>query len=101
MRISHQTRIVLQAFLDSPDDESYGFVLAQITGLAAGTLYPVLQRLLSDGWLAARWEDVDERAEGRRRRRYYRLTGVGELNARAAVASDASALRALMPGWVP
>jgi DNA-binding PadR family transcriptional regulator len=100
MRISHQTRLVLQAFLDSPEDETYGFQLAQATGLKAGTLYPVLQRLLAEGWLAGRWEEIDERSEGRRRRRYYGLTAVGERSARSAVERDTGALRELMPGWV-
>lgn len=99
MRISHQTRLVLQAFLDAPEAETYGFQLAQTTGLKAGTMYPVLQRLLDEGWLSERWEDVDEHAAGRRRRRYYRLTAEGERHARAAVEGDSRALRSFMPGW--
>jgi PadR family transcriptional regulator, regulatory protein PadR len=99
MRSSHQTRILLQAFLDRPTEEVYGFELSQVTKLQAGTLYPILQRLLREGWLTARWETIDESAEGRRRRRYYRLTGLGEQEARAMVASDSGPLRQLMPGW--
>lgn len=99
MRISHQTRLVLQAFLDRGDGETYGFELAQATGLKAGTLYPVLQRLLAEGWLTGRWEEVDEQAAGRRRRRYYRLTAEGERRAEAVVLGDTRALRGLMPGW--
>jgi PadR family transcriptional regulator PadR len=100
MRISHQTKRILQAFLDAPAEEIYGFALSQATGLKAGTLYPVLQRLLEEGWLTARWEDIDESAEGRRRRRYYRLTADGEIEARAAVTDESAGLRQLMPGWV-
>lgn len=99
MRVSHQTRILLQAFLDAPAAEPYGFELSRATDLKPGTLYPILQRLVAEGWLAARWEDLDERAAGRRRRRYYRLTAEGERNARAAVHRDERALRDLMPGW--
>jgi DNA-binding PadR family transcriptional regulator len=99
MRLSHQTKRVLQAFLDVPAEETYGFALSRATGLKAGTLYPVLQRLLDEGWLRERWEDIDESAEGRRRRRYYRLTTDGELAARAAVADESAGLRQLMPGW--
>lgn len=99
MRVSHQTRILLQAFLDAPAAEPYGFELSRATDLQAGTLYPILQRLVAEGWLTARWEDLDERAAGRRRRRYYRLTAEGERNARAAVQRDERALRDLMPGW--
>jgi len=99
MRLSHQTKRVLQAFLDAPEEETYGFELARATGLKAGTLYPVLQRLLDEKWLTARWEDISEQAEGRRRRRYYRLTALGEARARAAVKEEAAGLRQLMPGW--
>jgi PadR family transcriptional regulator, regulatory protein PadR len=99
MRISFQTRLVLQAFLDAPAEELYGFALTQATGLKAGTLYPVLERLRARGWLSARWEEIDEHAEGRRRRRYYRLTDAGRQGAWAAVGTDSGALRTLMPGW--
>lgn len=38
-----------------------------------GSLYPALQRLLINGWVAAEWG----RTEGNRRARYYRLTPAG------------------------
>jgi PadR family transcriptional regulator PadR len=97
MRISHQTRLVLQAFLDAPGNEMYGFALTQTTGVKAGTLYPILERLSAEGWLNARWEDIDEHAAARRRRRYYQLTAVGEQHARVAIGNDKVALRQLMP----
>jgi PadR family transcriptional regulator, regulatory protein PadR len=99
MRISHQTKRVLVAFLDAPEEETYGFALSQATGLGAGTLYPVLQRLLAEGWLESRWEDIDQRAEGRRRRRYYKLTSSGRARAEAAVRDEGAGLRTLIPGW--
>lgn len=99
MRMSHQTRLVLTALLESPDEETYGFELSQVAGIKTGSLYPILDRLLNEGWLSARWEMLDEHAAGRRRRRYYRLTALGERGARAAVAKDRLALRQLMPGW--
>jgi len=99
MRITHQTRLVLQAFLDAPEEDAYGFTLSQAAGIKTGTLYPVLQRLVVEGWLSSHWEELDEHAAGRRRRRYYRLTPEGERNARAVVGDDARPLRQLMPGW--
>ena len=99
MRVSHQTRLVLQAFLDEPTAETYGYLLSQATGLKAGTLYPILQRLDTEGWLHTRWDETDERTGPRRRRRYYCLTPEGERNARGAVKDDSAALRQLMPGW--
>jgi len=38
-----------------------------------GSLYPALQRLLINGWVAAEWGQ----SENNRRARYYRLTAVG------------------------
>jgi PadR family transcriptional regulator, regulatory protein PadR len=99
MRISHQTRLVLQALLDDPTTERHGFALSQYTGIKTGTLYPVLQRLLDARWVSARWEEIDEHEAGRRRRRYYRLTPEGERHARAVIGRDTRALHGLMPGW--
>jgi PadR family transcriptional regulator, regulatory protein PadR len=99
IRISHQTRLVLQAFLDQPGTETYGYSLSQATGLKAGTLYPILQRLVAEGWLEARSDEADDRRAIPRRRRYYRLSPEGGRNARAAVDHDSFALRELMPGW--
>lgn len=46
---------------------------------AYGTLYKALARLERDGFLASRWEDPNEAAaDGRPRRRFYRLTPEGE-----------------------
>jgi PadR family transcriptional regulator PadR len=99
MRVTFQTRLVLQALLDRAGVETYGFELAQITGLKPGTLYPILGRLLAERWVSERWEEIDEREEGRRRRRYYSLTAMGEHHARRAVEGDTRALRHFMPGF--
>ena len=46
---------------------------------AYGTLYKALARLEGEGFLASRWEDPNiAAAEGRPRRRFYRLTLEGE-----------------------
>jgi DNA-binding PadR family transcriptional regulator len=46
---------------------------------AHGTLYKALDRLEKAGMLTSRWEDPDvAAAEGRPRRRLYRVTGLGE-----------------------
>ena len=68
-----QTQAVLQAFLDA-DRELYGLEISQASGLAAGTIYPILQRLDVAGWVRSRWEnDGDAHAERRPPRRYYQL----------------------------
>jgi PadR family transcriptional regulator PadR len=71
-RHSRQTHAVLDELLVDPAIERYGFDLARATGLASGTLYPILMRLEERGLLAARWEF----AEGRPRH-VYRLTAEG------------------------
>jgi DNA-binding PadR family transcriptional regulator len=95
---STQTQLVFQAFLDSPSEETYGFELAQATGLPSGTIYPILSRLGDEGLVKSRWEEVEAKGQ-RRRRRYYGLTGEGRRAAHAATAEVSDALRLLSPGW--
>jgi PadR family transcriptional regulator PadR len=60
---------------------SHGFEIAEAIGRASsevlqveeGSLYPALQRLLINGWLAAEWGRTAEN----RRARYYQLTAAG------------------------
>jgi PadR family transcriptional regulator PadR len=73
---SPQTRAVLAALGDHPAPWRYGYDLARQTGLASGTLYPILGRLADRGLLETRWED--DPPEGRPRRHLYRLTARGE-----------------------
>lgn len=80
------TARVLAALLAEPDAERYGLDLMQATGLASGTLYPILHRLQEAGWLESDWEDADPRAEGRPARRYYRLSPNGVERARQSLA---------------
>ncbi len=75
---SRQTRAVLDELLADPAVERYGFELARATGLASGTLYPILMRLEERGLLTARWEF----SEGRPRH-VYRLTAEGLVSARS------------------
>lgn len=57
----------------------YGFDIMDATGLPDGTVYPILRRLERRGVLDGHWEEEDvARREQRPRRRYYRLTPVGE-----------------------
>jgi PadR family transcriptional regulator PadR len=92
---SPQSRAVLRALHGHPAEWRYGYDLARETGLASGTLYPLLARLSDQGLLETRWED--DAPEGRPRRHLYRLTGAG---AAAAVetAKAAPAERQAAPG---
>jgi PadR family transcriptional regulator PadR len=77
VRMSLQTLRVLESFLENPTDELSGADVQKRGSLASGTLYPILLRLESAGWLVSRWEAVDPSSVGRPRRRLYRLTASG------------------------
>jgi PadR family transcriptional regulator PadR len=77
VRISLQTLRVLEAFVENPADELSGTDVQKRSGLASGTLYPILLRLESAGWFVSRWEVIDPVRAGRPRRRFYRLTPGG------------------------
>lgn len=77
IRISAQTFPVLEVLLEDPTQQWYGLELMRAASLKSGTLYPILARLESAGWLESRWEDVEPSVVGRPRRRIYRLTSQG------------------------
>lgn len=87
VRISLQTLKVLEAFLNDPTDELSGADVQKRSGIASGTLYPILLRLESAGWFISRWEAVDPASVGRPRRRLYRLTPTGLTRASEVFAS--------------
>lgn len=91
------TQLVLQALLDAKGDETYGFELAEVTGLPSGTIYPILRRLDQEGLVEDRWETI-QAGQQRRRRRYYRLTGEGRRVANEATEKQRAGLRLLAPG---
>jgi PadR family transcriptional regulator PadR len=72
---SPQTRSILAALAGQPGEWRYGYDLAKETGLASGTLYPILGRLADRGLLETRWEEKPP--EGRPQRHLYRLTANG------------------------
>ena len=91
LRMTLQVQLVLRTLHDDPHREVYGLEFVDATGLPPGTIYPILARLEAAGWIDSRWEEIDQHAEGRPRRRYYRLTSDGATT--AATALDATAAR--------
>jgi PadR family transcriptional regulator, regulatory protein PadR len=83
-RITTQTLKVLSMFMSSLNDEKSGAEIARHTELASGTLYPILFRLESVGWLQSHWEKGDPHELGRPRRRLYRITALGVRESRLA-----------------
>ncbi len=75
MRLTLPTATVLTALVHG---HRHGFEILDVTGLRAGTVYPILRRLEENGLVVSSWEDAAAaRAEGRPARRNYRLTGEG------------------------
>jgi len=80
-RVTEPTIEVLQVLLGS-HGAVWGLRIAKETGRPTGTVYPILARLESLGWVQGDWEDAPERSGPRRR--LYRLTdGAVELAAEA------------------
>lgn len=74
LRLSRQTLLILDVFLESTKQWKYGYDLSRITGLQSGTLYPLLMRLADHKLLETSWETVEP---GRPPRHLYRLTADG------------------------
>jgi PadR family transcriptional regulator, regulatory protein PadR len=83
---SAQTVSVLQALLTEPGQWHYGYQLGKETGLASGTLYPILIRLAEQHLLETRWEPPQR--PGRPARHTYRLTAEGRQFARGRIADS-------------
>jgi len=90
-KLSITTVSVLQAIANG---YQYGFDVIDQTGLPSGTVYPALSRLERDGLVKSAWEHAHQaHAEGRRARRYYKLTAPGV----KALAEAAAYYRSLLP----
>jgi DNA-binding PadR family transcriptional regulator len=79
-RLSPQTALVLDAFLERPKSWRYGYDISRDTGLKSGTLYPILIRLADHELVETRWETTES---GKPPRHMYRLTPEGLRSARA------------------
>ncbi len=82
---SPQTLKVFGALLEDPQGWHYGYALSKLTGLASGTLYPILMRLVDRDLLEAKWEPSE--TPGRPPRHTYRLTPDGTALATARIAA--------------
>jgi PadR family transcriptional regulator, regulatory protein PadR len=86
VRLSQSALKVLRFLLETPREGRSGAEMSKATKVGSGTLYPMLARLEAAGWLTSEWEVIDPSEAGRPRRRFYRLTAVGQNNARTALA---------------
>jgi PadR family transcriptional regulator PadR len=96
---SPQTLRLFAALLAEPARWRYGYDLSRETGLASGTLYPILMRLSAQQLLDTDWEASDE--PGRPPRHTYRLTAGGVSLAQERLASAARKERGQATAFVP
>ena len=84
-RLTPETLLVLESFVERPTDWRYGYELSRLTGLKSGTLYPILMRLEKRLLLEARWIATED---GVPPRHTYRLTPNGLELARTRLAES-------------
>lgn len=85
MRRTHALVQVAATLLDEPRGKHWGYDIGEKAGVRSGALYPMLTRLLDEGWLTDGWEDPTT-IHGRPPRRYYEITDLGLARLGALVA---------------
>jgi PadR family transcriptional regulator PadR len=68
---------VADVMLAHPKARHYGYDLSRAADVRSGSLYPILGRLIEDGWVTDEWEAPAKKHDGSPPRRYYRLTSLG------------------------
>ena len=91
---SSSTLMILKCLSSSPDG-LHGYGLMKASGLASGTLYPILARLADRGWLDKNWEVGDDAAGPPRR--IYTLTPLGLAQLESYVADSVRGQKTLKP----
>jgi DNA-binding MarR family transcriptional regulator len=89
---------VLKIFLEDPGQPRYGFELMKLTGMASGSLYPMLAKFEAAGWLKRGRENIDPSAVGRPARVHYTIAGAAVTAARIQLAALSEQYRPPVPG---
>lgn len=63
--------------MEDPAGRHWGYNLSKRAGVRSGVLYPILHRMLDEGWLEDGWEGREDINASRPPRRYYELTEEG------------------------
>lgn len=92
-RLTPQTARVLDCLITRSGLS--GVEIGRLTGLASGTLYPLLLRLEDARLVSSEWETADPRDLGRPRRRFYSMTNLGLAFVRRAAAAQLGPLSRL------
>jgi PadR family transcriptional regulator, regulatory protein PadR len=80
MRRTHALVQVALALMADASGRHWGYELSKQSGVRSGVMYPLLGRMLDEGWLDDGWEEQVQ--VGRRKRpprRYYELTDQGKI----------------------
>lgn len=77
MRMTDATVRVAISLSEEPFGRHWGYDLQKRAHVRSGVMYPILQRMLEEGWLYDGWEDPAEIDGKRPPRRYYTLTDKG------------------------
>jgi PadR family transcriptional regulator, regulatory protein PadR len=85
MRMTYALVQVAMALVNDPTGRHWGYELSKQTGVRSGVLYPMLTRMLDEGWVEDGWEDPTTIRDKRPPRRYYELTTEGRLALGAVV----------------
>jgi DNA-binding PadR family transcriptional regulator len=86
VRLTQPALKVLRFLMETPREGRSGAEMSKAAKVGSGTLYPMLARLEAAGWLISEWEVIDPSEAGRPRRRFYKLTAVGQNNSHRALA---------------
>lgn len=77
MRRTTRAQVQVAIALLSGPERHWGYELSKRSGVRSGVLYPMLSRMLDDGWVGDGWEDPTTMRDKRPPRRYYELTRRG------------------------
>lgn len=89
MRKTYALIQVAVALMADASGRHWGYDLSKRSGVRSGVMYPILQRMLNEGWLDDGWEDQVRVGRAKRPpRRYYELTDKGKI-ALGALISEA------------
>jgi DNA-binding MarR family transcriptional regulator len=72
-------------FADNAHQKYCGADIMRALGLPSGTVYPLLTRMVTSGWLTRELEEVDPKKVGRPAKRFYQLTPAGLKEARKLI----------------
>jgi PadR family transcriptional regulator PadR len=80
MRRTYTLVQVAIALMGDASGRHWGYDLSKRSGMRSGVMYPILQRMLNEGWLRDGWEDRAQVGRSKRPpRRYYELTDEGKI----------------------